>query len=111
MSPRPQFSTTEVDARRAAILEAALDQIAAQGPESVRMKDIAEAAGLSVGHPAVLFRIPRVTARPRLLDPQQRNRRRHRGSHTEGLHRGSHQETGDSVGDAAGESAGRAEDR
>lgn len=49
MSPRPQFSTAEVDARRAAILEAALDQIAAQGPESVRMKDIAEAAGLSVG--------------------------------------------------------------
>ncbi|MDN5806442.1 MAG: TetR/AcrR family transcriptional regulator [Brevibacterium sp.] len=49
MSPRPQFSPAEVAARRSAILEASLDQIAAQGPEAVRMKDIAEAAGLSVG--------------------------------------------------------------
>lgn len=49
MSPRPQFSTAEVEVRRRAILEAALDQIAAQGPEAVRMKDIAAAAGLSVG--------------------------------------------------------------
>lgn len=49
MSPRPQYSAAEVGARRSAILESALDQIAEQGPESVRMKDIAEAAGLSVG--------------------------------------------------------------
>lgn len=49
MSPRPQYSTAEVESRRRSILEAALDQIAAQGPEAVRMKDIAAAAGLSVG--------------------------------------------------------------
>lgn len=49
MSPRPQYSAAEVEARRSTILESALDQIAEQGPETVRMKDIAEAAGLSVG--------------------------------------------------------------
>lgn len=49
MSPRPQYSAAEVESRRSTILESALDQIAAQGPEAVRMKDIAEAAGLSVG--------------------------------------------------------------
>lgn len=49
MSPRPQYSTDEVASRRAIILESALAQIAKRGPEAVRMKDIAEAAGVSVG--------------------------------------------------------------
>lgn len=49
MSPRPQHSAAEVASRRSAILESALDQIAQHGPEAVRMKDIAEAAELSVG--------------------------------------------------------------
>ncbi|MCF2572951.1 TetR/AcrR family transcriptional regulator [Brevibacterium sp. UCMA 11754] len=49
MSPRPQHSAVEVASRRSAIVESALDQIAQHGPEAVRMKDIAEAAELSVG--------------------------------------------------------------
>lgn len=49
MSPRPQYSADEVAARRAIILESALAQIANRGPEVVRMKDVAEAAGVSVG--------------------------------------------------------------
>lgn len=49
MSPRPQYTAAEVASRRSAILDSALNQIAAQGPETVRMKDIAEAAGFSVG--------------------------------------------------------------
>ena len=49
MSPRPQHSAAEVASKRSAIVESALDQIAQHGPEAVRMKDIAEAAELSVG--------------------------------------------------------------
>lgn len=49
MSPRPQYSADEVAARRAIILESALDQIAKRGPEMLRMKDVAEVAGVSVG--------------------------------------------------------------
>ncbi|GAA1846226.1 TetR family transcriptional regulator [Brevibacterium marinum] len=49
MTPRPHYSTEEVTARRGAILESTLDQIAQRGPESLRMKDVAAAAGVSVG--------------------------------------------------------------
>lgn len=49
MSPRPALPPEEVEARRAAILEATIDQIALRGPESVRMKDVAAGAGVSVG--------------------------------------------------------------
>ena len=49
MSPRPQYSADEVAARRTIIGESALAQIAKRGPEAVRMKDVAEAAGVSVG--------------------------------------------------------------
>lgn len=49
VSPRPQYSAVEVAARRGIILESVLDQIAKRGPGAVRMSDIAEAAGFSVG--------------------------------------------------------------
>ncbi|MDN6380080.1 MAG: TetR/AcrR family transcriptional regulator, partial [Brevibacterium aurantiacum] len=49
MTPRPQYSVAEVAIRRSAILESAIDQIGHRGVEAVRMKDIAEAAGVSVG--------------------------------------------------------------
>lgn len=49
MSPRPQYDAAKVASKRSAIVESALDQIAEHSPEAVRMQDIAEAAGLSVG--------------------------------------------------------------
>lgn len=49
MSPRPALPPEEVEVRRAAILEATIDQIALRGPESVRMKDVAAGAEVSVG--------------------------------------------------------------
>ena len=49
MTPRPQYGAAEVAIRRSAILESAIDQIGHRGVEAVRMKDIAEAAGVSVG--------------------------------------------------------------
>ena len=49
MSPRPEFSANQIAARRDAILEATLDQIVERGTEALRMKDVAEAAGVSVG--------------------------------------------------------------
>ncbi|PCC54674.1 TetR/AcrR family transcriptional regulator [Brevibacterium aurantiacum] len=49
MSPRPQLPADEVEARRFAICEATLDEIVARGPEAVRMRDVASAAGVSVG--------------------------------------------------------------
>lgn len=49
MSPRPEFSTDKIAARRGAILDSTLDQIVARGAEALRMKDVAEAAGVSVG--------------------------------------------------------------
>lgn len=49
MSPRPQLPAEEVEARRSAICEAALDEIVTRGPEALRMRDVAAAAGVSVG--------------------------------------------------------------
>lgn len=49
MSPRPQQPPEQAEARRAAILSATLDEVVTRGPESVRMKDVAAGAEVSVG--------------------------------------------------------------
>ncbi|RBP67865.1 TetR family transcriptional regulator [Brevibacterium sanguinis] len=49
MSPRPQLPPEEIAARRAAILASAIDRIAESGLESVRIKDVAAGAEVSVG--------------------------------------------------------------
>ncbi|GAA1644611.1 hypothetical protein GCM10009700_33930 [Brevibacterium sanguinis] len=49
MSPRPQLDPTAVAARRTAILEATIAEIVRRGPDAVRLKDVAAAAGVSVG--------------------------------------------------------------
>ncbi|WP_309130908.1 TetR/AcrR family transcriptional regulator [Brevibacterium sp.] len=49
MSPRPQLPAEEIEARRTAILESTVDEIAGTGLENVRMKDVAAGAGMSVG--------------------------------------------------------------
>lgn len=49
MSPRPQQSPEQAEAKKSAIIEATLDQIVGRGPAAVRLADVAAAVGLSVG--------------------------------------------------------------
>ena len=49
MSPRPAQPAAETEAKKAAIIQAILDQIVDRGPTAVRMADVAKAVGMSVG--------------------------------------------------------------
>lgn len=46
---RPPLPEDEIDRRKRAILDAALDLVAAKGAGAVRLRDVARAAGVSVG--------------------------------------------------------------
>lgn len=52
---RPVLTTTEVDARKTAVLNATLQQIAERGLDSVRIKDVAVTAGCSTGQVQYYF--------------------------------------------------------
>lgn len=49
MSPRQQQSFEQAEAKRLAIIEATLDAIVTRGPAAVRLGDVAEAVGMSIG--------------------------------------------------------------
>ena len=52
---RPVLTDTEVDERKTAVLNAALQEIAERGLDSVRIKDVAVAAGCSTGQVQYYF--------------------------------------------------------
>lgn len=54
-SGRPVLTETEVDERKTAVLNAALQEIAERGLDSVRIKDVAVAAGCSTGQVQYYF--------------------------------------------------------